>query len=406
MNRLIAAGDFAKALEVVKRDIAIPSILGQICPAPCEAGCRRKQVDEAVSICLLKRISGDEDLKREAPYRPEVAIPTGKRVAIIGSGPAGLSAAWYLQRKGHQAILFEKEGQAGGDLLKIEEELLSHEMMEREIAYILSSGVEIRYNEQVDETSFPKIVEEFDAVVVAIGTLREGMSVFGLTKGNQGIVADKQSYLTSCPKVFAIGNALRSSKLAVRSAGQGKEVAVVLDHFLNNGSVEPYRERFSSKFGKLADIEFEHYLREAEPTLRQRPGREGFTRELAIQEARRCMHCDCRNPESCVLRELSDKYQASQRRFSSPDRKMVEKLIHREGIVYEPNKCIKCGICVRLTREYKEEFGFTFVGRGFDVKVGIPFNESVQKGLARTAAIVAKNCPTGALAMFDEEEQM
>jgi ferredoxin len=219
-------------------------------------------------------------------------------------------------------------------------------------------------------------------------------------------VADKQSYLTSCPKVFAIGNALRSSKLAVRSAGQGKEVAVVLDHFLNNGSVEPYRERFSSKFGKLADIEFEHYLREAEPTLRQRPGREGFTRELAIQEARRCMHCDCRNPESCVLRELSDKYQASQRRFSSPDRKMVEKLIHREGIVYEPNKCIKCGICVRLTREYKEEFGFTFVGRGFDVKVGIPFNESVQKGLARTAAIVAKNCPTGALAMFDEEEQM
>jgi len=406
MNRLIGAGDFARALEVVKRDIAIPSILGQICPAPCEAGCRRKQVDEAVSICLLKRISSDEDLNSDAPYRPEVATPTGKRVAIIGSGPAGLSAAWYLQLKGHQATIFEKENKAGGDLLKIEEEVLSGEMMEKEIAYILSSGVEIRYNEQVDDSSFAKIVNEYDAVVVAIGTVKEDMTLFGLTKGAQGIVVDKQSYQTSSPKVFAIGNALRSSKLAVRSVGQGKEVAVVIDNFLKTGSVKPYQERFSSKFGKLADIEFEHYLKEAEPTIRQRAGREGFTREMSITEAKRCMHCDCRNPESCILRELSDRYQASQRRFSSPDRKMVEKLIHREGIVYEPNKCIKCGICVRLTRQYKEEFGFTFVGRGFDVKVGVPFNETVQKGLAKTAAIVAKNCPTGALAIFTEEEQM
>lgn len=406
MNRLIAAGDFAKALEVVKRDIAIPSILGQICPAPCEAGCRRKQVDEAVSICLLKRISGDEDLNSGAPYRPEVSNPTGKRVAVIGSGPAGLSAAWYLQLKGHQVTIFEKEDQAGGDLLKIEEDVLSHEMMEREIAYILSSGAEIRYNEQVDDASFTKIVSEFDAVVMAIGTVKEDMPLFGLAKGALGIVADKHSFLTSSPKVFAIGNALRNSKLAVRSAGQGKEVAIVIDNFLKSGIVNPYQERFSSKFGKLVDIEFEHYLKEAEPTVRQRTGREGFTREMAILEARRCMHCDCRNPESCVLRELSDRYQASQRRFSSPDRKMVEKLIHREGIVYEPNKCIKCGICVRLTRQHSEEFGFTFIGRGFDVKVGIPFNESVQNGLSKTAAIVAKNCPTGALAMFIDEEQM
>jgi NADH dehydrogenase/NADH:ubiquinone oxidoreductase subunit G len=85
---------------------------------------------------------------------------------------------------------------------------------------------------------------------------------------------------------------------------------------------------------------------------------------------------------------------------------MVEKLIHREGIVYEPNKCIKCGICVRLTKQYGEEFGFTFIGRGFDVKVGIPFNETIQKGLVKTAAMVAKNCPTGALAIYSDEEQM
>ena len=123
-------------------------------------------------------------------------------------------------------------------------------------------------------------------------------------------------------------------------------------------------------------------------------------------EAKRCMHCDCRNPESCVLRELSDRYHAVQKRFQGEERFNVERFIHREGIVYESNKCIKCGICVRLTREHQEEFGFTFIGRGFDVKIGVPFNESVQKGLEKTAAIVAKSCPTGALSMFNTEEQI
>jgi len=406
MNRLIGAGDFAGALKVVKRDIAIPSILGQICPAPCEAGCRRKQVDEAVSICLLKRVSGEEDLNCDTPYRPEIAAPTGKRVAIIGSGPAGLSAAWYLRIGGHQVTIFEKDGRAGGDLLKIAGDVLSGEMMEKEIACILSSGIEMLYHKEVDESSFTKIVEEYDAVVVATGTLKEGITSFGLNRGSQGIVVEKQSFQSSAPKVFAIGNALRSSKLAVRSVGQGKEVAAVITDFLKTGSVKPYQERFSSKFGKLADIEFEQYLKEAEPTARHQSSREGFSREVAMAEAKRCMHCDCRNPESCLLRELSDRYQVSQRRFSSPDRKMVEKLIHREGIVYEPNKCIKCGICVRLTKQYGEEFGFTFIGRGFDVKVGIPFNETIQKGLVKTAAMVAKNCPTGALAIYSDEEQM
>jgi NADH dehydrogenase/NADH:ubiquinone oxidoreductase subunit G len=74
--------------------------------------------------------------------------------------------------------------------------------------------------------------------------------------------------------------------------------------------------------------------------------------------------------------------------------------------IYALAKCIKCGICVRLTRQHQEEFDFTFIGRGFDVKIGVPFNESVQKGLEKTATIVVKACPTGALAMFGGEEQL
>jgi hypothetical protein len=100
MNRLIAAGKFDESLAVVKRDIALPAVLGRICPAPCEGACHRKTVDEAVSICLLKRFVGDEGAE------PEIipAKKTGKKVAVIGAGPAGLAAAYYLQLKGVEVL--------------------------------------------------------------------------------------------------------------------------------------------------------------------------------------------------------------------------------------------------------------------------------------------------------------
>lgn len=406
MNRLIAKGEFAKSLEIVKRDIALPSVLGYICPAPCEAGCRRKQVDEAVSICLLKRFVGEEDLKSDNPFENIKEAPTGKKVAVIGSGPAGLSAAYYLQLKGHQAVIFEKNEFAGGELLQIDEKNLPAEVLKSEIGLILKTGVKIELNKYIDDIEFDKINKSFDAVVVAVGAIPESNNIFGLKKNNSGIIVEKNSYLSSKPNVFAIGNSLKYSKMAVRSVGQGKEVATVIDTFLETSEVVAYPERFNSKFGRLAENEFIHYKNDSENFERQKADRSGFTKEAAIKEAKRCMHCDCRNPETCVLRDLSDRFKASQKRFQGEGRKPIEKFIHREGIVYEPGKCIKCGICVRLTRMHKEEFGFTFIGRGFDVKVGVPFNESVKKGLEKTAAIVAKACPTGALAMFDEEEQL
>jgi NADPH-dependent glutamate synthase beta subunit-like oxidoreductase len=406
MNRLIAKGDFAKALEVVKRDIALPSILGRICPAPCEAGCRRKQVDEAVSICHLKRFVGDEDLKSGKPYLPKLAPLSGKKVAVIGAGPAGLAAAYYLQQKGHQAVIFDKSDKAGGELRLIDQEILPWSVIDQEVAQILATGVQLRLNENVDADRFAALQNEFDAVIVATGNVPEETSAFSLKASKTGIVADKSSFLTSIPKVFAVGNSLRASKLAVRSVGQGKEVATIIDNYFKTSEIKGYPERFNSKFGRLAESEFIQYKKDSEDAPRQKADNAGFTQEAAIREAKRCMHCDCRNPESCVLRELSDRYQAVQKRFQGEERFNVERFIHREGIVYEPNKCIKCGICVRLTRQHQEEFGFTFIGRGFDVKIGVPFNESVQKGLEKTAAIVAKACPTGALAMFGGEEQL
>jgi len=93
MIRQIANGDLRDAIETIKKDIALPAVLGRICPAPCEKSCRRAAYDEAVSICLLKRYAADVDLASAKPYLPDCSPSSGKRVAIIGAGPAGLSAA-------------------------------------------------------------------------------------------------------------------------------------------------------------------------------------------------------------------------------------------------------------------------------------------------------------------------
>ncbi len=108
MNRLIAQGKFNEALELVKEDIALPLILGYICPAPCEKACRRGQIDSPVSICLLKKYVANEDLSNKDTYFPIKQIQSGKKIAIIGSGPAGLAATFYLLKYGHQVNLFDK----------------------------------------------------------------------------------------------------------------------------------------------------------------------------------------------------------------------------------------------------------------------------------------------------------
>ncbi len=401
MNRLIAADKFDESLEVVKRDIALPAVLGRICPAPCEGACHRKTVDEPVSICLLKRFVGDEGAS------PKIipAEKTGKKVVVIGAGPAGLAAAYYLQLKGVQVTLMDKNEKAGGLLrTAISNEILPKEILDKEIEVILNTGVEFQGGIEINTEYFETLKKDFDAVVIATGVISEDSNKFGLSATPKGIVADKNSYQTSDEKVFAIGNVLRSSRLAVRSVGQGKEVAFSVLQFFNGQEPKGEPRMFNSRFGRLISTEFAEYLKESVKDKRTWPekgGRSGFSKEEAIAEALRCLHCDCRAIDDCKLRIYSDQYQADQKRFKTSERRNITKMMNHGSVIYEPQKCIKCGICVRLTEKYTEKFGFTYIGRGFDVEIGIPFNEELKLGLTATAEKVAKGCPTGAISMRD-----
>jgi NADH dehydrogenase/NADH:ubiquinone oxidoreductase subunit G len=128
-------------------------------------------------------------------------------------------------------------------------------------------------------------------------------------------------------------------------------------------------------------------------------GYSGFTTEEAIAEAKRCLHCDCRAIDNCKLREYSHQYNADQKRFKTSERRNITKQNNHDLVIYEPQKCIKCGICVRLSEKYGEKLGFTYIGRGFDVEINIPFNEALDKGITLVAEKVADGCPTGAISL-------
>jgi len=162
MNRLIATEKFDEALQVVKQEIALPLILGYICDAPCEKVCRRASVDDAVSICQLKKLVAALDYNSPNTWFPEKQAASGKKIAIIGSGPAGLACAFHLTLAGHFTLVFDKEPKAGGTLLKIPQEQLPAGVLQKELNLLERFGVEFRLGAAITKGIFDyKLAAEY-----------------------------------------------------------------------------------------------------------------------------------------------------------------------------------------------------------------------------------------------------
>ena len=165
---LCGAGRYADAVRLIRKDNPLPSICALICEHPCEEYCRRGIIDEAVNIRAIKRSVVDH----AGPVTPEsCAAPTGKKVAVIGGGPAGLSAAYFLTRMGHKVTVYEKRNKLGGMLrYGIPRYRLPEKYLDYDIDTILATGVEIVMNTDVGiDISFDDIRSMFDSVLITIG---------------------------------------------------------------------------------------------------------------------------------------------------------------------------------------------------------------------------------------------
>ena len=167
---LIAMGKYHEAVRLMKQRYILPAVLGRVCPAFCEDKCRRQLVDQPLLLREAKRFAADYDLDH-GPWMPDIPPDSGKKIAIVGGGPAGLSCAYYLRVKGHAVTIFEKMKKLGGMMrYAIPEYRLPRDVLDRDIAAVIDTGIHVKTGCAIGEDmTLQDLQDTYDAVFIGMG---------------------------------------------------------------------------------------------------------------------------------------------------------------------------------------------------------------------------------------------
>ena len=233
---LIANGEYDAAIRLIKDKIPLPASIGRVCPHPCEKACRRRNVEESVNIAQLKAFAADIDLRSDS-YVPECKADTGKKVAVIGGGPAGLTAAYYLRQLGHSVTIYDMMEKMGGMLrYGIPQYRLPKEVLDKEIALIEKTGVKMVNGKKLGvDFTIKSLKAENDAVIVAVGAWQSSsmrtpgedlQGVYGGIDFLRAVIQGKAPHIGKKVAVCGGGNtAMDACRTAVRLGAE--EVYVI-----------------------------------------------------------------------------------------------------------------------------------------------------------------------------------
>ena len=291
--RFIRERKYNEALAVIQEKVPIAHICSRICSRPCEIACRRSKLDQGLAIRALERFAAD---RASVKWTKEVKAPaSGKKVAIISSGPAGLTAAYYLAKKGgHAVTVFESEPQAGGMLrTAIPEYDLPRQVLDDEFEMLKRLGVEIRTQARVD--SVDRLFQDgFHAVFVAVDTRK-------VTE--LGITVNPDDLSTGRKGVFAVSDAVSGKHIFIKGVAAGRKAAISIDRYLGgSGNIDEVLAPVQEGVPRIGRIpNFAQRKRVSMPTASVEQGKGkfakaelGFSDEAGTEEALRCMGCDLR----------------------------------------------------------------------------------------------------------------
>ena len=189
--------------------------------------------------------------------------------------------------------------------------------------------------------------------------------------------------------------------MVVRSTADGKEAAYTINQFLSGWKKPSLGYQFSSRIGRIVTGELDEFMAGSTSAGRSVPDAgTDYSQPDAAQQSDRCLNCTCASHGKCKLEHWSEFYRADPNRFPK-DRKPYEVVGRESSVLFEPGKCIKCELCIKIAEQAKEPLGLSFVGRGFDVQLTVPFDGTMDEALTKVAALCIEACPTAALSFAD-----
>jgi len=319
---LVKQGKFKEGLELVKKTNPMPAVLGRVCFHPCEKNCNRAKFDEAVVIHNVERFLGDYGLT--LPGEKEVKEKREEKIAIIGSGPAGLSCAYYLARMGYQVTIFEVLPVAGGMMaVGIPDKRLPKDVLRAEVKAIEDAGVEIRTNTPISPGD--NLLERgYSAVFVATGSRKSMERVMKKAAASESteatapligraltnipvaapeleatadgtLVVDVNTLATNKPGIFAGGDTVTGPKTVTAAIGAGRKASISIDRYIRGETLGVTEEEIP--IASFEDLNLT-YVSPAPAAKAD----DGFSQEVAVAEAQRCLSCGvCNDCGNCWL---------------------------------------------------------------------------------------------------------
>jgi NADPH-dependent glutamate synthase beta subunit-like oxidoreductase len=333
----MSRGDPEAALKIVRKTLPFPGIIGRICEQPCRAVCNRKNSGGSLAVAALERACAD--LGAHQPEKKPPMPRKNRKVAVVGGGLSGLTAALDLAKKGYPVVLFEARDRLGGRLWDVPEEILPRSVITAELNVVVQAGVELRLKTPLGKgLSLADLRTEFEAVYLSLRIEGHKADGLGSSDGERAQV-DPATLATSQPGVFA--TPLREgSYSAILAISDGRRAAVSIDRYLQKVSLTaarynegPYVTRLYTNTAGIAPLGM---VPMAEP-------RAGYSLDEAVQEATRCLQCQCLE---CV------KVCSYLEHYGSYPKKYVREVYNNLSIVMGHrqanqfiNSCSLCSLC-------------------------------------------------------------